>query len=259
LSADQQAVVERLAAASRALPVEQTTVQDHDHASPSSFGPVEEVALTADEQALFDRQWAAAQTAASTLATPEAAAAAGYVRAASQLPGVGTHWVNWTLVDAPFDPAHPSMLLFDESPLHPSRLTGLSYWVHGPVPPEGFAGPNDVWHRHGGLCFVNGWDVKEGVASDACPGQWLDGRDLWMLHAWVVPGLPNLWGEFAPRNPGLCPPSWQTLPDVLQCPTGSGASVPAGSRDPVAVTSAADVDGAYCHLKAVVPGQVQRS
>jgi hypothetical protein len=153
---------------------------------------------------LFARQWAAAVAASAELGTPELARNAGYAQVSPQQRGVGTHWINWTLVDAPFDPARPSMLLFDQTPGQPAHLIGFSYWVRSPSEPAGFAGPNDAWHSHLGLCFVMGTLYLEGVASAlACPGLWLNGNDLWMLHAWVVPGMPNADGRFAPANPAI--------------------------------------------------------
>ena len=163
-----------------------------------------ERALSGADATAFAGQWSAAVAAATRLATPEQATAAGYAQASAQVPGVGTHWINWTLVDAPFDPARPSMLLFDEAPGRPARLVGFSYWVRSAGEPAGFAGANDAWHSHLGLCFVRGRLYLEGVpAALACPGTWLNGGDLWMLHAWVVPGLPNAGGRFAPTNPAV--------------------------------------------------------
>jgi hypothetical protein len=181
-------------------------VRNHAH----GVAPPERPLAGADADA-FSRQWAAAVAASARLATPEQAAAAGYARSSSQVPGVGTHWINWTLVDAPFDPARPSMLLFDETAgpsgrgsgahVGPARLVGFSYWVRSGSEPEGFAGANDAWHSHLGLCFVRGRLYVEGVpAALACPGTWLNGSDLWMLHAWVVPDRPNPDGRFAPAN-----------------------------------------------------------
>jgi hypothetical protein len=72
--------------------------------------------------------------------------------------------------------------------------------------PAGFAGGNDAWHPHLGLCFVRGPLYLEGVpAALACPGTWLNGGDLWMLHACVdqTPGLPNPGGRFAATNPAV--------------------------------------------------------
>ena len=84
--------------------------------------------------------------------------------------------------------------------------------------PAGFAGGNDVWHRHTNLCIVNGWVDREGVSSaDHCAGALLAGSDLWMLHAWVVPGFANRWGDFATLHPALCPGP-DGRPDIARCP-----------------------------------------
>ena len=234
LAPDEQAAIERLAAASP--PLSAPPEDHHDH---GAFAPEVAVAMTEAEHDALAQQWALAEAAAERLSTPEAAAAAGYVQASSQLPGIGAHWVKWSLIDRPFDPSQPSMILFDQSALHPVRLAGLSYWVRSAAPPDGFAGTNDHWHQHSGLCFVNGWLAREGVASaDLCPGQWLNGSDLWMLHAWVVPSNVNRFGPFAARNPALCPPSWQQLPDLLKCPdtppsTPAQAAASPGLADPL--------------------------
>jgi len=167
--------------------------------------------------------WAAAEDAALALATPEAARAAGYQPVSPVVAGVGAHWVRWSLVDAPFDPARPSMLLFATTTEgRPPRLVGFSYWVRSPTPPEGFPGDGDVWHRHAGLCFQRGWLLRERVPSAAeCPGTWLHGGDLWMLHAWVVPDVASPDGRFAPRNTRLCPRPG-SVADAVSCdPVGS--------------------------------------
>ena len=231
LAPEEQAAIEGLAAASRPL-----TGPPQDH---GAFAPELPAPMTEAEHDALAAQWTLAEAAAARLASPEAATAAGYVQASSQLPGIGAHWVKWSLIGQPFDPSQPSMILFDQSTLHPTRLAGLSYWVRSAVAPDGFAGPNDHWHQHSGLCFVNGWLAREGVPSaDLCPGQWLDGSDLWMLHAWVVPTNPNRFGPFAARNPALCPPSWQQLPDLLKCPdtppsTPAQAAASPGLADPL--------------------------
>ena len=151
-------------------------------------------ALDRADQPTFDRRWASAVAAVSGLDTTEEATAAGYVRASAAGAGVGSHWVNWTLIAQPFDPEHPSMLLFDEDHTRTeSDLVGFSYWIRA-VSPDGFAGPNDVWHQHTNLCIVNGWVDREMAATPQdCAGEFLAGSDLWMLHAWVVPAAPNRW------------------------------------------------------------------
>ena len=106
---------------------------------------------------------------------------------------------------APFDAAQPSMLLYDGN--GPSaRLAGLSYYSESPTMPTGFRAGGAQWHRHIGLCIVHGVLIGEGiVAPSACAhGLLLPGRNIWMLHVWVVPGMANTDGVFAPVNPALC-------------------------------------------------------
>jgi hypothetical protein len=210
----------------------------HDHGTVTLVS-----SLPSEEQARFDTQIQSAVDTAKQLTTTEAAATAGYMQSSIQLPAIGAHWIKWSFVDAPFDPARPSMLLFDLSALHPTRLAGLSYWVRSDKPPDGFAGPNDIWHRHSGLCFENGWLAMENVpSSNECAGQWLNGSDLWMLHVWVAPDVANTAGLFAARNNALCPPDRQQLPDVLKCGNDNGND---GHGDTAIVVP---TDGVYCHL-----------
>ena len=148
------------------------------------------------------------------LLTISAAESAGYYLASPYVDGVGTHWINWAEVDRPFDPARPSMLLFKTIGGVP-QLAAFSYWVRSAAPPTGFSGPADHWHRHSGLCFVAGQWAGEDFARSECHGVWLNGGDLWMLHAWVVPDNENPAGIFAPRSRQLCRPH---TPDIDACP-----------------------------------------
>lgn len=218
LSAANRAALDELLAASPArLEAEHL---DHDVAGHDVWGPVTEPALDPATAAALEAGWDAAVEAAARLATPEDALAAGYQKAAAELPGIGAHYVNWDLVDEPFDPARPSMLLYDESAVRPTRLAGFSYWVRSPeVAPEGFAGDADHWHMHHGLCFEDGMLRDESVLDPAdCRGDWLAGTDLWMGHAWVNPAVPNPWGRFAPRNPNVCPSPAEPGADFNRCP-----------------------------------------
>lgn len=212
LPASEAAAVDALAAvASQVFPPD-----GHAHGH-GATGQVESHALTAAQQSEFDRQWQTAVAAVPALDSAEEAAAAGYTQASFTAPGVGVHWVKWSLIDRPFDPAAPSMLLFDPRS-DPPALAGFSYWLRAADEPTGFAGPNDTWHRHSGLCVANGWVDREDVPSSTeCAGSYFGGRDLWMLHAWVVPEWQNRWGEFATTNPLLCPPIAGT-PDLSRCP-----------------------------------------
>jgi hypothetical protein len=162
----------------------------------------------------------AAAAVACQLRTTKDAARAGYVMSANFTQGVGTHWTNWGLIDAPFDPMRPAMLLYAPH-LGRVELIGFSYWVRtaDPAGPAGFSGPADKWHRHYGLCFGrSGLLEREDVRAPAlcAPGEvYVNGQDMWMLHAWVVPGSANVWGTFAALNPQLCS---RSVPDIERCP-----------------------------------------
>jgi hypothetical protein len=191
-----------------------------------SHAVIAEEPLTPGDQVRLDAELAEARAAALAMASPEQAEAAGYRTAAVAGVGVGTHYVRWSYVDRPFDPATPSMLLFDLRPGRRPQIVGLSYWVRSDTEPQGFAGPNDHWHQHTGLCIVNGWiDREQSDPPPSCTGTWLAGSDLWMLHAWVVPRWENRDGVFANLNQKLCPPEAGT-PDIMRCQffTGEGGN-----------------------------------
>lgn len=78
-----------------------------------------------------------------------------------------------------------------------------------------------MWHRHFGLCFDrDGALEREHVPGPgSCDGTWLNGSDLWMLHAWVVPGHANPDGLFVPLLVSLCD---RNAPDIVKCPARTG-------------------------------------
>lgn len=200
LPVDQAVALAKLAL-SRSAPVPADEGHDHDHGSHVSPN----FPLTPEEQARFDAQMQAAVARVEHLDTLEEITALGYVKSSGHTDGTGSHYTNWALVDRPFDPAMPSQLLFEElvrgeGPV----LIAYSYWVASDGVPEGFAGPNDLWHRHLGVCFVDGMIKDENLERHECVGDWLNGVDLWMLHAWVVPGVENEYGIFHNANPLLC-------------------------------------------------------
>lgn len=172
--------------------------------------------VSAADQAILDDEIAAARSVLAELDTIEKVAARGYVLATSPSPGIGTHWVRWSQILEPFSPANPSMLLFDHSK-SPPVLAGYSYAVQSASEPVGFAGDSDMWHRHAGLCVaLSGWVIRErSTGPEECKGSYIAGGDFWMLHAWIVPGLENRDGMFAPANSKLCPKN--TGPDFLRC------------------------------------------
>jgi len=169
-------------------------------------GPVTKVPLDAPTQGAVDGQLDAAQVFALRFPTVAHAEFAGYRRATADLPCIGAHYVKWDItagewgiVDGQFAPATPEILLYDgTSPSSP--LVGVSYLMVSVGKPDGFVGPNDDWHRHRWLCLTDGVVSGVGVPADACAGptqRWLAGHDLWMAHAWVVPGYDNALGVFA--------------------------------------------------------------
>lgn len=172
-------------------------------------GPVEQQAIedpaTRD---LLGQQLDTARKAAMGFPTVADATAAGYRKVTDYLACIGAHYINLSLVDTRFDPGKPEMLLYDgTSP--DSRIVGLSYYVaSGPGnPPEGFAGPNDPWHQHIGLCVkygvVIGPERWSAARCTAAGGQKADGSFAWMVHAWVVPGWESAWGTFSGEHPEL--------------------------------------------------------
>lgn len=188
--------------------------QGHVHSQDSGS----DARLTGDEAIRLESQIERARSAIASFDTIAEAEAAGYVQAGTSVAGVGAHYLKWTLVDQPFDPAAPSMLLFETigAGTEP-KLVGYSYWMSSTEEPEGFAGSGDTWHQHYGLCFVNGWLRSENqLDRTECAGDWINGSDLWMLHAWVVPDFPNADGIFADVNMAICPRR-TSVPDVMSC------------------------------------------
>lgn len=189
-----------------------------EHSGHGNAGPQPAIDVRGATKKELADQLRAAALVACRLRTPEDAQRAGYTLSSYYTEGIGTHWTDWRLVDAPFDAARPSMLLYGPH-LGTTQLVGFSYWVRtgDPTGPTGFAGPADSWHRHFGMCFDRtGLLLQEDLRSSAlCRGLYVNGSDIWMLHAWVVPGAPNVWGTFAALNPQLCS---RLVADVNRCP-----------------------------------------
>ena len=109
----------------------------------------------------------------------EQAEADGYVNINVYESGEGLHLVNFSLVDATFDPEHPEVLLYAPAP-HENRmeLVGVEYVVPlslSAAAPAGFTGDADVWRQNS------------------------EGLGLWELNAWIWAHNSN--GIFAFKNP----------------------------------------------------------
>jgi len=160
-------------------------------------------------RAVLTEQLAIAHQVAVDFPTVASAEAAGYRMTTGYVPCIGAHYINTRYLGS-FDPAKPAMLLYDgTSP--DSKMVGLSYaQLSADKEPEGFAGPNDLWHRHnlnGGLCIragvVVGGENTTPAECKARGGAKLELDALWMTHAWVADGWPSSWGIFSAEHPDL--------------------------------------------------------
>ncbi len=187
------------------------SVTDADVASSEhgARGMVKQVDLTHAQRVELEAQMAEARAVVAKYPTTASALAAGYEMSTPYVPCIGAHYTNIGLAGH-FDPSAPSELLYDGT-APDSKIVGLSYLAyHHNGPPPGFAGNNDHWHQHnanGGLCLRGGLVVG---GEDVSPQQCADrgGRktlliDIWMLHAWVVPGFECSWGVFSGECPEL--------------------------------------------------------
>ena len=175
----------------------------HGHHGPS---PQQAITDPAVRTALAD-QLAVARVAAMQLPTAADAQAAGYRKVTTYLPCIAAHYIKSSLVDGTFDPSAPEMILYDGNGPD-AKVVGLSYYVLSTVgAPVGFAGPNDPWHQHIGLCTRNGLVVGgSNLTEEECAargGRKGDGSNAWMVHAWVVPGWESAWGTFSAEHPEL--------------------------------------------------------
>jgi hypothetical protein len=165
--------------------------------------------LSPATHAVLAAQLVAARAVAMKYPTVADATAAGYHLVGGGFgPGSGAHYIGGGGYSFNFDPNHPLALIYDGiSPTSP--VVGLMYYSMGALPPDGFAGPNDHWHRHSGVCLGNGGDVlfppDSSVTALQCAN--VHGSYMritgWMVHAWVVPGWESPKGVFSHENPDL--------------------------------------------------------
>ncbi len=144
------------------------------------------------------------------------AVAAGYVPAGGFAPETGAHYQQLRVpsdigADGQINANDPASLIFDgNSPS--SRIVGLMYESLAGSQPQGFAGPNDHWHRHSNVCvkFAAGgiqipFAADSDVTSKQCTavGGTFMKKTIWMVHAWVVPSWESPLGVFSHNNPNL--------------------------------------------------------
>jgi hypothetical protein len=157
--------------------------------------------------ALLAEQLLSARTAAMQYPTVADATAAGYHLVGGGFgPGSGAHYMGGYSLG--FDPSHPAALLYDG--INPtSQVVGVMYYAMGSAAPAGFAGPNDHWHRHSGVCLGQGSVTLFPPDSNVTAAQCAQAHGGymaitgWMVHAWVAPGWESPQGVFSHENPDL--------------------------------------------------------
>ena len=148
------------------------------------------------------------------------AEAAGYHRTGSFNPGLGVHYtggmsdMDGSLSDEEI--THPSTITYDGT-APDSTIVGFMYNSNtfgADSAPAGFAGPNDQWHSHSGICInfrddgemdVLGADdgVDDQEECEARGAQFMGEIQTSLLHVWTVPAYTNPLGVFAHANPLL--------------------------------------------------------
>ncbi len=156
-------------------------------------------------------QLATAREVAMQYPTVADAEAAGMRVAGGFAPGSGAHYISYSgiLGDGPIDVTKVNSYIYDGT--NPdSQIVGLMYYSNSEV--EGFAGPNDHWHRHSNVCVKFGADGIEvpfpadaDVSAKDCKqaGASLMPITGYMVHAWVVPGWESPEGVFSHENTNI--------------------------------------------------------
>lgn len=169
--------------------------------------------LDAATRATLRTQLLAARDLTNRYPTVADATAAGYTLAGGFAPGSGAHYIGPGGLTGPgaFD-AGRAMSLIYAGTQPTSEVIGLMYYGLGAQAPEGFAGPNDHWHRHSNVCLKTGpggmevpFPADMDVTREQCEavGGGLMKVTGWMVHAWVVPTWESPQGVFSHDNPNV--------------------------------------------------------
>jgi hypothetical protein len=166
--------------------------------------------LSAATRAEVGAQLVAARAAALKYPTVAAAVAGGFIPAGKFSPETGAHYIRINAFGT-FDPSSPPSLIYDGT-TPTSVVIGAMYLGGAATAPDGFAGPNDHWHRHSNTCVIfDGPKIAVPFAADSdvtaaqCSAQHgtFMPRTTWMVHAWVVPGWESPLGVFSHNNPDV--------------------------------------------------------
>jgi hypothetical protein len=165
-----------------------------------------EAGPTTPEQAqVLAQQLDAAKAATEKYRDIDVARRDGFVQVTQFIPGLGLHMARIGLLDRPFDPAEPALLLYMPDGANGMRLAGVAYDLPHTTdtPPEGFAGGSDVWHFHTSLCFLLNGTVTIAPDEGACSqlSGIFQAETGWLLHAWLFVENPD--GVFVEQNPAV--------------------------------------------------------
>ena len=194
---------------------EAAAAQGHGHggstASGGGFGDraqarhqhAPDIPISLGDVATLQDQLAAARAGTEKYRDVREALKDGYVQATQDLALLGAHFVNARYaLDGVFDPVRPEILLYAKIDGQ-WTLVGLSYaspFSDTDTPPEGFAGPLDVWHYHTGLCFRGQSVISSQLSAEQCRqagGRFMQNTG-WMAHLWLYLESPE--GLFAHQN-----------------------------------------------------------
>lgn len=172
---------------------------DHDHASTD---PEADEAATLRAFPVLKGQLVAAKAATAKYRDVEAARADGYIQVTQFIPTLGLHLAKVSQYSKPFDPATPSVLLYQPNISGDLELVGVAYSLAktSETPPEGFAGSSDHWHYHKNLCFLLNGTVTITPTQAGCSAirGIFEKETNWLLHAWIWKANPA--GMFVEAN-----------------------------------------------------------
>jgi hypothetical protein len=185
----------------------------HVHNADQQAESLPDVPLDQPTRAQLAAQLTQARVVALRYPTAADALRSGYQLAGGFAPGTGAHYVSLNGLSGPgsINVDRPEALIYGGT-TPTSQIVGLMYYAMSANAPEGFAGPNDHWHRHNGVCVRytrSGIEVPLPADANVTLGQCqaVSGSYLsvtgWMVHAWVVPGWESPQGVFSHSNPNL--------------------------------------------------------
>jgi hypothetical protein len=187
-------------------PLPMTDMSEQQMMDEETFYPEMKGTLSASDCRAVKTDLRASRRFARRYSTPAKAIAGGFRFIAPYVRGQGAHYLSSTGITSTIDPTKPNFLLFGGNSSN-ARLVGMGWIVNsGQAPPAGLPGGNDHWHRHMSLCFANGIVVGDGISNAACSargGANVDTSNLWLLHAWMIPGWLYKPDTFRPHHPML--------------------------------------------------------